>query len=263
MKKTNGTYWVYIHRNKINDKRYVGITGKESPELRWGRAGNGYYSNKHFYAAIKKYGWDNFEHTIVAKDLTAEEAAMLERELIAKYQSNDPQFGYNICDGGETNLLPRSSLDKIPKANKGRVMSDEVKRRRAENPNPPKAVRVVCDGIEFRSVADCAKYYGVNPSTMRQWLSGTHYVPDRFVLMGLSIVGKRPIYQECYTKRLWVYCDDKEYPSVSEFCRQEKIPLNTVNGWLYGTYKMRDEYVVRGLRRDFKKTYKILFNEGE
>ena len=48
MKKTNGTYWVYIHRNKINDKRYVGITGQEIPELRWGRAGNGYYNNKHF-----------------------------------------------------------------------------------------------------------------------------------------------------------------------------------------------------------------------
>lgn len=259
MKRTNAdAYWVYIHRNKINDKRYVGITGQEAPELRWGRAGSGYYNNKHFYAAIKKYGWDAFEHTIVASDLTADEAAKLERELIAKYQSNNPLFGYNICCGGETNILPQSSLDKISKANKGRIMSDDVKRRRAENPNPPKAVRVVCDGVEFRSIADCAKHYGVSPKTISQWLSGTHYVPREFIDMKLSVVGRETIYQECYTKRLWVYCDDKEYPSVSEFCRQEGIPVDTVNGWLYGKYKMREEYITRGLRRDFKKVYKIL-----
>lgn len=261
MKKTNGTYWVYIHRNKINDKRYVGITGKESPELRWGRAGNGYYNNKHFYAAIKKYGWDNFEHTIVDKDLTAEEAAMLERELIAKYQSNDPQFGYNICDGGETNILPRSSLDKISKANKGRVMSDEVKRRRAENPNPPKAVRVVCDGTEFRSVVDCAKHYGVNPSTMSNWFYGVGYVPKRFVDMGLRPVGSDIEYVPCLSKRMWIFCDDKEYPSLQAFCNSESIPYSTVYNWFNGKYKMRQEYINRGLKQGQKTFYKIIVKE--
>ena len=205
----------------------------------------------------KKYGWDNFEHTIVAKDLTAEEAAKLERELIAKYQSNNPLFGYNICNGGETNILPQSSIDKISMANKGRVMSDEVKRRRAENPNPPKAVRVVCDGTEFRSIGDCAKFYNVNPNTMRNWFYCIGYVPQYFVDMGLRPIGCDIEYIPCLSKRMWVFCDGKEYPSLQAFCNAENIPYGTVQNWFNGKYKMRKEYVNRDLKQEAKLFIKL------
>ena len=52
-------YIVYQHKNKINGKVYIGIT-MQDPERRW-RHGEGYKSSPHFYAAIQKYGWDNFE----------------------------------------------------------------------------------------------------------------------------------------------------------------------------------------------------------
>ena len=48
-------YCVYIHTNKINEKRYVGITC-QSTSRRW-RNGDGYIQNEHFYRAIQKYGW--------------------------------------------------------------------------------------------------------------------------------------------------------------------------------------------------------------
>ena len=263
MLKTNSNlYCVYIHRNTVNNKRYVGITSKPDPKERWGRAGNGYYNNRHFYAAIQKYGWTAFEHIIVAEKLTVDEACRLEQELIAKYQSNDPLYGYNICTGGETNILLQESLDKISKKNKGRVMSDEVKRRRAENPNPPKARKVQCEGMVFRSVVDCAQYYGVCPNTMRNWLNGIGYVPQEFIDKQLRPLGQEIEYQEILTKRQWVFCDDKEYPSVCEFSRQEGIPADTVNGWFYGKYKMRADYVKRGLRRSPKTLYKIVL-KGE
>lgn len=88
---------VYIHTNKTNGKRYVGITGQE-PERRW-RNGEG-YSTQPFYAAIKKYGWDGFEHEIVAQNLTCKQAENMEKELIAKYHSLIKDGGYNIRQFG-------------------------------------------------------------------------------------------------------------------------------------------------------------------
>lgn len=262
IKTENNLYCVYVHRNTINNKRYVGITSKSNPKDRWGRAGNGYYNNRHFYASIKKYGWNAFEHIIIADKITVDEACSLEQELIAKYQSNNPLYGYNICSGGETNILPQESLDKISKKNKGRIMSDEVKKRRAENPNPPKARKVLCEGIEFRSVVECANYYGINPNTMRNWLNGMGYMPKEFVDKHLRPLGEEVEYQEICSKREWIFCDDKEYPSVCEFCRQENIPVDTVNSWFYGRYKMREDYIKRGLKREPKILYKIII-KGE
>ncbi len=66
-------YIVYQHKNKINGKIYIGITMQE-PEKRWGSNGCNYKSSPHFYAAIKKYGWDNFEHNILFTNLTKKQA---------------------------------------------------------------------------------------------------------------------------------------------------------------------------------------------
>lgn len=93
------SYCVYIHQNKRNGKVYVGLTSRK-PETRW-NGGSGYISNKPFYNAIKKYGWnDGFSHQIVAENLTADEAEQLEKDLIKMYQSNNPAYGYNMTDGG-------------------------------------------------------------------------------------------------------------------------------------------------------------------
>ena len=93
-------YTVYMHRNKQNQKVYIGITGKK-PEVRWN---NGLGYNKSYFAnAIKKYGWDSFEHIILFSGLTKDEACNKERELIALYRATDKEHGYNIAIGGEIN----------------------------------------------------------------------------------------------------------------------------------------------------------------
>ena len=68
-------YLVYIHTNKLNGKKYVGQTCQR-PEKRWNN-GKGYKLETYFGKAIKKYGWDNFEHEIVAENLTKEETKKL------------------------------------------------------------------------------------------------------------------------------------------------------------------------------------------
>lgn len=45
-------YYVYLHNNKLNNKKYIGIT-KQEPMQRWGNNGKNYHSSPHFYSAIK------------------------------------------------------------------------------------------------------------------------------------------------------------------------------------------------------------------
>lgn len=80
-------------------KRYVGIT-KQKPEQRWGK-GKNYKNNSYFTGAIEKYGWDNFKHEILFEVDSLEEAKVLEIETIAKYHSDEREFGYNLSKGGE------------------------------------------------------------------------------------------------------------------------------------------------------------------
>ena len=94
-------YFVYCHTNKINGKKYIGITCKKKPEYRWGKNGKN-YSDQIFGKAIEKYGWDIFEHEILYSNLPQEDAKQKEKELIKKYNTQVPN-GYNITIGGDIN----------------------------------------------------------------------------------------------------------------------------------------------------------------
>ena len=127
-------YYVYLHINKINNMIYIGITSM-SPKKRW-ENGNGYRNNEHFYRAIKKYGWGNFKHIILHKNLTKEEACEREIELIAKYKSNNPNFGYNKALGGQSGMKDYKHTEetrkKISLMGIGRKQSEETRKKRSE-----------------------------------------------------------------------------------------------------------------------------------
>lgn len=91
-------YSVYKHTFP-NGKIYIGITGKPLSQ-RWKR-GKNYRNNIYMTRAIEKYGWDNINHEVIGSELTKPEAEAKERELIALYKSNIPEYGYNITSGGE------------------------------------------------------------------------------------------------------------------------------------------------------------------
>lgn len=115
------TNWcVYMHENRVNGKKYIGITSMK-PTKRWVN-GHGYKQCPIFYAAIQKYGWDAFRHELLFTDLTQEEAEQLEVELIAKYQTQDRDKGYNVAAGGLVNAGFHRSEEfkqKVSKARKG------------------------------------------------------------------------------------------------------------------------------------------------
>lgn len=105
-------YTVYQHINKINGKQYIGITSRK-PEERLGINGVNYKSTPHFYNAIQKYGWDNFEHNILYENLTKENACEIERNLIKQMNTQDRRFGYNIYEGGEAPSIPQEIRNKM------------------------------------------------------------------------------------------------------------------------------------------------------
>ena len=91
-----GEYAVYQHICPYPSQHsYVGITKQNPPSKRWGKNGSGYKSNHFFYEFIKDYGWDNFEHIIIAQGLKERYAVILEAELIRRYDLTNRAKGFN------------------------------------------------------------------------------------------------------------------------------------------------------------------------
>lgn len=210
-------YTVYIHRNIINNKCYVGITGQKVNE-RW-RKGEGYltkgrtgnYCQPKFAKAIRKYGWENFEHIIWAEHLSHDDACRAERLLIAIWDT--VKNGYNISNGGEgttgvsrfgeTNpFYGKHHSDKtkamISKANKGnqywlgKKHTDQTKellrgpksyehrmslsKNHADvsgvrNPRARKVIRL-SDGRVFDYLKGAAQELGIHKETLRRYCKG-------------------------------------------------------------------------------------------
>lgn len=98
MEQEEKKWCVYCHTNKINGKKYIGITSV-SPNKRWGSNGIN-YKTQNFYKAINKYGWNGFEHTILHKELSEKESKIKEKYYIKIYNTKFPN-GYNLTDGGD------------------------------------------------------------------------------------------------------------------------------------------------------------------
>ena len=141
----NGNYCVYVHTSP-SGKKYVGQTMRQ-PEKRWGKNGihyfskrkNGAYMNPAFANAILKYGWENFEHEIIASNLTKEEADNFEKLLIKELKTMDFKYGYNCTSGGNNGIPSEETRKRQSEAQKGERshmygthLSEETKRKLSE-----------------------------------------------------------------------------------------------------------------------------------
>lgn len=101
-------YIVYMHTNRINNKKYIGMT-KLQPKVRW-QNGKGYKNQEAFYTDILAYGWNNFEHEVIYSNLTKQEAQQKEKELIQQYDAISN--GYNTyCNF--SHYIPREKVRLI------------------------------------------------------------------------------------------------------------------------------------------------------
>jgi len=130
LKSYSELFKVYVHTSP-SGKKYVGITSKPA-EVRWGLDGSRYKSNTHFWDAIKKYGWSNFKHEIVAEGLSLHDACSMEHDLINLYNSMDPNFGYNHTTGGNWSTPDEFTRKKISDGIRRSLLDPEVRKRRSD-----------------------------------------------------------------------------------------------------------------------------------
>ena len=252
-------YVVYMHKNKINGKVYIGIT-KQDVKKRWS-GGYGYVKNKYFYSSIKKYGWDDgFEHIILFEKFTLEEANKKEMELIKYYDSTNPEKGYNITLGGD--------------GTKGHKMSEESKNKCRESckgkyvkGKNPSAKKVICENKIFDCIKDCAEYYDIKYTTMKSWLNHNHNMPKEWHDKGLHKLDENienyeiqhGISGENNVKSIPVYCENKKFSNARELADYYELNYKTIKNWVNGYNPMPKEWYDKGLRREDKtmSDYKI------
>ena len=216
-------YSVYQHVNKINQKVYIGIT-KQDVEKRWGNSGINYKSSPYFYAAIQKYGWNNFEHNVLFTGLTREEACLKEQELIKQFNSINREFGYNSTSGGESFVMNEETKQKISKAlmnNKnglGHACSEEKKQK-------------ISQAQKGRQFTDEHKQKLSEAAKKR-------HVP-------CSEEKKQTLREKSHKRK--VYCEelDTVYESVQECGRQLNIPATNISKLCNGRGKTLKGYHLR------------------
>lgn len=115
-------YIIYLIKNKINNKVYVGLTSKTLKE-RWSvhrkkakyqcKNSNGNY----FQRAIVKYGKENWILEILENCDSLKNAEIAETKWIAHFKSNQKEFGYNLTEGGNVSqaILDPRIKEKISK----------------------------------------------------------------------------------------------------------------------------------------------------
>jgi len=130
---------VYLIRNKINKKVYIGQTSK-TVEVRWKQHIKSSKNPKTpIHHAINKYGINCFEIKVLVHSLASiDELNRVEKNLIALYKS--VKNGYNCQIGGCSHILNAETKEKISKSvsknNKkfwlGKSLSEETKKKISE-----------------------------------------------------------------------------------------------------------------------------------
>jgi len=128
---------VYKTTNTVNNKYYIGC--HQTDNLSDGYLGSG----KLLTRAIKKYGVNNFSFEVLHFAETKLDMFALERRLVTEDVVKDP-MSYNLKvggSGGNPSIVGAftgkkhspETKDKISRANKGREVSDQVRKKLSEN----------------------------------------------------------------------------------------------------------------------------------
>lgn len=94
---------IYLATNKVNEKKYVGMTTRNLQDRKWNHKTNANdqtrTENNHFSNAIRKYGWEAFEWEEIDNAMFLEDLQEKEKYWINHYDTY--HNGYNSTIGGE------------------------------------------------------------------------------------------------------------------------------------------------------------------
>lgn len=146
----NKPYYIYIHTCP-NYETYVGMS--KNPHQRWNN-GEGYKSNIRFYDKIKKYGWANIKHDIVAETGAKWIAESIERTLITHFMKkdknkclNENNIEYKLLEKESVRIIPIKRVGKYDKNTKELIEEyNSIKDASYYNNIPEQGIRSTCIG---------------------------------------------------------------------------------------------------------------------
>ena len=118
---------IYLIRNLINNKCYVGLSIHDAKKTRIRQHLSG-HGSKLIKKAIEKYGIDAFHSEIISDGIAPELLCEIEKHEIKRYNSIVPN-GYNLTSGGEKG--------KVHSPESRKKMSKSLKGRKAPNKGQP------------------------------------------------------------------------------------------------------------------------------
>lgn len=119
---------IYKYTSPSN-KVYIGQTVQPTKRKTEHKVRAKWIKEGYFSRAILKYGFENFKYevleTIEAEDLKACRKLLdpLEKKYIEEYNSNNPEFGYNLTKGGGGTYgwkMPKELREKLSKEYSGK-----------------------------------------------------------------------------------------------------------------------------------------------
>ena len=239
-------YWcVYIHTNKINNKKYIGIT-KNKVYSRW-QNGKGYIKFQEVFGrAIQKYGWDNFEHKILFKNLTHEEAKNKEKFLVKYYNTYvnfENSMGYNMTLGGDNHRIGKN--EKMSEARKGK--GNPMYGKNYEDYMTQEAIierrKKVSKALKGRKFSE---EHNRKVSESKKGIKQSEKTKERRRKSMNDFYSRHPegFNRKSYKK---VICENKVYNSISICAKHYNIKDYTMRRWLSGNLKMPQKFIDKGL----------------
>lgn len=230
-------YTVYCHTNLINNKKYIGITRQE-PKDRWRQNGKGYQTQEKFWNAIQKYGWHNFEHSILYTNLTAEEAGEKEQKLIALFDSC--HNGYNADLGGTITHHSKETIAKIRSAMIGKQHTAETKEFISEylRNKIGKTVKCLETARIYSSIIEASEDMLIDSSSIIKACTGQQLTAGGYHWCYIQN-GQEQLKTRADKRKRRVKCltTGQEYESVAEAARATNSDFSNISKVCNGKYK--------------------------
>lgn len=103
-------YYLYCVINTVNGKKYIGKSHDVNARWKQHVYGSECGSDLYFHRALRAHGVQSFKLEVLDTVNTEEEAYGRERELIQEHCTNDPEFGYNMNEGGVGGGTPSEAV---------------------------------------------------------------------------------------------------------------------------------------------------------
>lgn len=186
------SWTIYCHTHVESGRRYIGVTAR-SMERRWSQhvtqsrvTKNGRW---HFPNAIRKYGPQAFSHEVLEVVESLEEANLREDFWIERFDTRNPEKGFNLAKGGQHTPHPVQKLGDRPefiekcRANSAHLLTTEG---RAKS-------RAAVQTSEFRAkIGAIMKEIALRPGVREKRVAASKEVTSRpDVLAKISAAAKR------------------------------------------------------------------------